>query len=393
MRKAIDRTGRGPVLQVQVGVGGFGIAQLPAAGGEDAMPLVLGRQAHRLAALLRLPAAEGARLQAVDFHRPVPGHGHFLRHQAQTPAVLPLHPECRVHGPGEVAPAPALVVPEGIVRVAAGGDELQKLAIAHQQAAGLKGRHIGRVLTVFVVPAVAFAIEGFAQGDAAGGHVHQRVARRLARVRAHGPVGLWPHAVQPLLADQHRGGLQVDALVLHAHHDGPPGVVPVHGQRQRGAVDQAHDQRAHAVAVGLHARHAGPVVMRLVQVVPAHLVHADGEHRFELRVDALADQAREQQLVDEEGGRVAVVKNQWVAQRDGPLGPGRVARQGAKQRLVGVEGLHEVLAQALAKFLRVAGVQGQAPRQRDEGLRRSQEGGVNAVHRWAQIFLSSIPAG
>ena len=381
------------MLQIEIGVGGLLVAQLPAAGGQHALPFVLGRQAHALAGLRGLPATEGPRLQAIDLDRPVPGHGHFLRHQPQAPAFAALHPERGMRGPRKVAPAAAFVVPPGVVRVAARGDEFQKFAIAHQQAGGLESGHIGHVMAVFVVPAVAFAIEGFAQGDVARGHIHQGVLRRGTGVGAHGPVGLWPHPVQALLADQHGGRFQMDALVLHAHHDGPPGVGPVHRQGEGRAVDQAGDQRAHPVAVGLRAGNAGPVVVRLVQVVPAHLVHADGKDGFELRVDALGDQPRQQQLVDEEGGRVAVVKNQRVAQGDGFFHPGGVAGQGAKQRLVGVEGLHEILAQALAKVLRIAGVQGQAPRQRDERLRRLQQGGVNSVHRCAEIFLSSIPAG
>ena len=298
-----------------------------------------------------------------------------------------------MHGLGEVAPAPAFVVPEGVVRVAAGRDELQELAVAHQQAAGLEGGHLGSVVAVLVVPAVALAVEGLAQGDAARGHAHQRVGRRLATVLAHRPLRLRAHVVEAMLADQYGRGFQMDALVLHAHHDGPPGVVPVHGQGERRGVDQAQHQGAHLVAVGLHLGHGGPVVVRVVQVVPAHLVHAHGEDGFQMRVDALGDQAREQQLVDEEGGGVAVVEDQRVAQGDGPLDPGRVARQGAEQRLVGVEGLHEVIAQALAKVLRVAGVQGQAPWQPHQGGWRFQDGGVNAVHRCVGLFGSSMPAG
>ena len=68
----------------------------------------------------------------------------------------------------------------------------------------------------------------------------------------------------------------------------------------------------------------------------------------------------------------------------------------ADYRVVGVANKRSIawgIAQALAKVLRVGGVQGQAPWQPHQGGWRFQDGGVNAVHRCVGLFGSSMPAG
>ena len=63
-----------------------------------------------------------------------------------------------------------------------------------------------------------------------------------------------------------------------------------------------------------------PVVVVLEEVVPTHLVHPHREQRLELWIDPVlvADEPRGEELVDEEGGGVAVVEDEVVPQ---PLRP------------------------------------------------------------------------
>ena len=83
----------------------------------------------------------------------------------------------------------------------------------------------------------------------------------------------------------------MDALMLDAHQYGPPGMLPGDRQGQGQGGDERVHGRAHLAAIGTDFLHPRPVVMSLAQIVPAHLVHADGEHRLETRMDALTQQA------------------------------------------------------------------------------------------------------
>jgi len=129
------RTARGPVVEMQVGLGRGVVRHVGEAGMVvEAVPFVLGGQAHRLTGLARLPAAEGARLQAIDLHWPVPVHRHFFGHQAQLPAGGAGYPEGRVFGTRKALPAQALLVPHAVVGVAAGLDEAEVLTIGDEVA-------------------------------------------------------------------------------------------------------------------------------------------------------------------------------------------------------------------------------------------------------------------
>ena len=130
----------------------------------------------------------------------------------------------------------------------------------------------------------------------------------------------------------------MDALMLDAHQDRPPRMVPVDRQRERRGLNQPVDDLAHPVAVVAHFVDTRPVVMGFVEIVPAHLVHAHREHGFEFRIDALPDQPGEHQLVDEECRGMAEVENQRMAQRNRFAEIGCIAGQRFEQLLVAVEG-------------------------------------------------------
>jgi len=56
--------------------------------------------------------------------------------------------------------------------------------------------------------------------------------------------------------------------------------------------------RAHGVAIGFDLIDAWPVVASFAEIIPAHLIDPDGEHRLQFRIDALPDQpSQQQQLV------------------------------------------------------------------------------------------------
>ncbi len=197
----------------------------------QAVPLLLGGQAHGPAGLRGLPVAEGLGLELVHLHRPVPGHGDLLHHAAQAPVALAVgHPEAGRLGPGVFAPAPALLGPPAGLTVAAGVHELAVLAVAHQVLRRREGRDVGLEVAVLVVPAVEGVVAVLAQDDACRRARRAARWRALAAVGADGPVLVLAHQVEGQLADEHRAGLQVDALVLDAHQDHPERRVPPDGQ-------------------------------------------------------------------------------------------------------------------------------------------------------------------
>ncbi|MNO95872.1 hypothetical protein D3C76_875260 [compost metagenome] len=356
LRKGIYRTGRREAGQVEVAGCLQPVRLIPGHLLAQQRPLSLARQLDGQPGLGRFPAAEGGSFQLVYLHRPVPGQGNLLGHQPQL-QLLGLagvtDPEAGHARPGILAPAPALVVPPGPGLVAARLHEGEVLGVAHQHAAGLEGGQLYVALAIFVVPAVGGVL--FAEPYPAARHRQQAVGGHLVTAMAcfgtGGPIRLWLHPGQGQLADQHAGGLQVDALVLYPHQDDPGRALPVDGQCDGHTLDEITHQGAHAATVVAQFGYRGPVVVGLVQIVPAHLVHPYGHHGLDAGVEAALDEARRQQLVDEEGGGVAVVEDEGVAQGDRLVEPGPLVGQAVKQAVVEIEGLTEVVEQLAALVL------------------------------------------
>ncbi|MPM48295.1 hypothetical protein SDC9_95019 [bioreactor metagenome] len=282
----------------------------------------------------------------VGFHWPVPWHRHFLEHQAQFPLAAITYPEGRVAGLGKRLPRRAFLLPQRVVGVAAGLDEGEELAVGDQVAAGLEGGHVGHVSAEFVVPSVDQRFAALAAETQAGRRdVDQRVGRRGIAFAAWRPGWMRLHVLPVVLADQHRRGFEMDALVLDAHQDGPERIFPADWQAQwMGADDAIHD-RPYLAAIGADFGDARPVVAGVVEIIPAHLIDPDREHRFQSWIETLGDQAGEQELIDEEGGRVAEVEDQWVTQADGFAEVGIVPHQDLEQRFVAVEGCVKIVQQ------------------------------------------------
>ena len=110
----------------------------------------------------------------------------------------------------------------------------------------------------------------------------------------------------------------MDPFVLDAHQDHPERIVPMNRHRQGQGPDGLVDNAANGITIGPDFVHGRPVVVRGVEVVPGHLIDADGEHRFEAGIDPLVRDLGDDQLVDVEGGRVPEIEDQRVPQRFGP---------------------------------------------------------------------------
>ena len=102
--------------------------------------------------------------------------------------------------------------------------------------------------------------------------------------------------------------------MLDPHQDHPGGGVRADRQLERHRWMKA-SMSSRIVADSRARLHCRPVVVRRVEVVPRHLVDADGEHRLEPRVDPLRDQPARDQLVDVEHGRMGEVEDQRMAER------------------------------------------------------------------------------
>ncbi len=375
LRAGIHRTGRREAGQVDVAGRLDPVRLITGQLFAQQHPLRLARQLDGQPGLGGLPATEGSGLQLVHLHRPVPGHRDLLGHQPQL-QLLGFEgiadPEGGHAGPGILAPAPAFVIPPGAGLVAARLHEVEKFCVAHQHAAGLEGSQFDVTLAVFVVPAVGGVL--FAEPHPATGHRQQGVGGHLVTVMAclgaDRPLGLAAHPGQRQLADQHAGGLEVDALVLYPHQYDPGRALPMDGQLDRHPLDEITHQGAHPAAIVTQLADGGPVVVGFVQIVPAHLVHPDGDQGLDAWVEPTLDETGRQQLVDEEGGGMAVVEDERVAQGDRLVEPGPLVGQAVEQRVVEIEGLAEVGEQLAALVVGIA-----AGQQRGTGRFRQAGGG------------------
>ena len=60
--------------------------------------------------------------------------------------------------------------------------------------------------------------------------------------------------------------------------------------------------------------HSWPLIMRLIKVIPLHLVNPDSQHRFEFWIDALKYDSSLEQFVDVEGGCMPIIEDKRVPQ-------------------------------------------------------------------------------
>lgn len=154
--------------------------------------------------------------------------------------------------------------------------------------------------------------------------------------RTHAYLDLHPRSavLHGQLTEEHRGGLQVDSFVLNAHQNDPEGTVPVDGQLQLQRPDQVTHHLPALTAVGSDRLDGGPVVMPGVEVVPGHLVHADGAGGLHLGIDARGEDAGEIEFVDIEHGSVAIVEHQGMTQAIGLFVVDTIVLEHVKELLV-----------------------------------------------------------
>ena len=175
--------------------------------------------------------------------------------------------------------------------------------LAQSRGAAVRvGHHrVGRV--VYPLPRVLARL-----GGAAAGPLGARVGSPPVGGRCHQPQRQLPH--------QHRGRLQVDALVLEGHEQGPGGVGRAGGGgvQPRLAGDEAGHQGVYLATVRRHLGNGGPVHVVLAQIVPGHFVDARLEDGLQVVVQPAAQEARHPQLVHVQHRRVGVVEDERVPQ-------------------------------------------------------------------------------
>ena len=265
-----------------------------------------------------------------------------------------------------------------------------EFAVADQIAAGLERLDGGLAPAIFVVPAVGRPVERFAEHDRLTRHADQIVGRIIAadagrqtRRRSFGgwmqprPFGRALDQSQRQFVDQHRGGFQVNPLVLEAHEQRPQRMILADGRmvgRQAGmGFDHVADDAIHLLAVGMDLLDAGPEHLVLGQVVPTHLVHAGLEQLLEIGIERLFDQAGHPQLVDIQRRRMPVIEDHRMAQMVvGRAEKGFLAPQPGKQRFGQGPGVVEISRHLFAGA-------GRQIRQRQRGQRavRLQAGAVS----------------
>ena len=100
-----------------------------------------------------------------------------------------------------------------------------------------------------------------------------------------------------------------------------------------------------------------------VEIVPAHLIDADGALRLELGIYAGFQEPGQHQLVREECSRVPEIEDQRMAERNWPFIIGCVARQDLKQLLVAITGGVEIVANLAAFRFWIAAIKARSAEQ------------------------------
>ena len=134
----------------------------------------------------------------------------------------------------------------------------------------------------------------------------------------------------------------MDSFVFDAHQNGPERIVPVDGHRQGHRLDDVVNDRTHCVAIGLDLVKRRPVVMRVVEIVPGHLIDADGKHGFEPGIDSPGHDLGNDELIDVESRRVPDIENQRVPERFSRQVKSLLRSQSLVKLLVKAIGLVEV---------------------------------------------------
>eukprot|EP00961_Rhodomonas_salina_P166927 2249524-Rhodomonas_salina.1 len=176
-----------------------------------------------------------------------------------------------------------------------------------------------------------------------GGRNREHLVADSARGRAVGGRGVVGRElrgardeVRGELAHEDRACLEVDALVLEAHDDGPRGLVDLDRKLPRALHDHVLDDLVHFAAVLGDLAQVRPRHLVLGQIVPRHLVDAGLHDLLHVLVDAIGEQASDAELVDVEACHVAVVEDKGVPE----LVPGRALEDLSPLRTFGVQYVH-----------------------------------------------------
>jgi hypothetical protein len=129
----------------------------------------------------------------------------------------------------------------------------------------------------------------------------------------------------------------MDELMLDPHYDGPPGIIPTDRKYEWSLSDQTVYGLSYTIPIDPNLFDRWPFIVNGIQVVPAHFIHTDREHRLQPGVDPFLDQSCKEQFIGEEGGRMPEVEDQWVTERDRLLVVGLITLQCFKEALIPIE--------------------------------------------------------
>jgi hypothetical protein len=208
-------------------------------------PLVLGRQAHRLAGACRLPTAEGTASWQLTSTGQSQGIGTSSSIRRRRQPSAPCAPRRSDGGLGVRRARQRLPLPTRPRRRSRRPRRIPGTPHWRPVAAGLEGRHGASWRPYSLSQPYQGSSRSLPRRTVAGGNGDQRVAGAAPR-RGRAPRPDGAHVFESVLADQHRRGFQMDALVLDAHDDDPPGMLPADrpGQRQVVSINPV-DHRAH----------------------------------------------------------------------------------------------------------------------------------------------------
>ncbi len=217
---------------------------------------------------------------------------------------------------GVLPPGPPLLIPPALIEIGAGLDKGEKLALADQLPRGFEGGDLDRMRPVFIVPSIPRIVHRPPQDQGLRRHRQQGIGRRLAGGAAGRPVRMRSDVRELMLTDEYRRGFEMDELMLDAHQDDPDRMLHAELTAQIHMRQHGVDTLAHLIAIVTQGGDLGPVIVPLIEIVPAHLIDTDGAQPLDFGVDTRLDEAGEKQLVDEEGRRMTKIEDQRMAQRN-----------------------------------------------------------------------------
>lgn len=124
---------------------------------------------------------------------------------------------------------------------------------------------------------------------------------------------MWWYLIYWQLPYNDCGSFKMNSFMLNSHHDDPGIWIPVNSRRR--FLYNIQHNIFHNLAISSNLSHRWPIVMRVIEVIPVHLINSYSKDRLKLWVDPLSDESFVKQFINVDCRSVSVVKYKRMPQR------------------------------------------------------------------------------